>query len=550
MDAASERLTGCGWTLAIGTAAPEGGTKATGDFHAIYNGEDLGAPRKGILAVVASAAGAWEAAQVAVNGFAEGYYGAGETLSVGRAASQALASINAWLFRQSQTAAGHEMRTALSAVLFVNRRIDIVHAGACAVAVLRGGHLTPLTAERIGAPAGTALVGGEASLRIEHFEYDVEAGDRFLLLGAAAAANAGDLGLAATVADPQDLADRLVQALAQRDPRGASVMVVDVIAPAHLAYDDIAARFAELPLKKPPREGDLWDGFRIGPTINRGRYTLLKRARDEVENRDVVLKIPLASMLADQVFRAGFLREAWIGTSVHAAGVAKYIALPPERQTGLYLAMPYYRGVTLEQRLSRAPKVGLGEGIGIALKLCAAVAELGRHDIVHRDIKPDNVMLAADGTVVLLDLGLAYLTGLDDAGVDSTGGTTRYMAPELFSGVAANPRSEVFSLAVTIYRMFSGGRYPFGQRERTALSRLRPDLPAWLGKALQQGFAMDPKGRFADAGALAKALEDGLMRGDMRAGGQIGRFFTPLRGWQAAALFFAATTLFLLAARF
>jgi hypothetical protein len=539
-------LKGCGWRLVVGTVGPG---RASNDFQAVYNGEDLRVPRKGVVAVVATATGAWEAAQIAVNGFAEGYYGLGGTLSAGRAAAQALSSINTWLFRQSQDGAGgHEMQAALAAVLFVNRRIDIVQAGDCAVFVYHRGTLIPLTGDGVGGT--TPRVGAEAALRIEHYEYETEPGDRFVLLGSAAASYADKIGLAGALAGPtdaQDLAERLSAALRATGPGAdGAVTVVDVIEPAHLAYEDIAARFAALPLRKPPREGDLWDGFRIGRTVNRGRYTLLKRAYDEIEKRDVVLKIPLSSMLADQVFRAGFLREVWIGTAVDVPGVARYIALPPGRQSCLYLVIPFYRGETLEKRLKRLPKLSLGEGIGIALKLAAAVGELTRRDIIHRDIKPENVMLTAGGEAVLLDLGLAYLTGLDDGEADNAGGTTRYMAPELFSGVAANARTEVFSLSVTIYRMFSGGRFPFGQYERTPLRRLRPDLPAWLGGVLQRGLAMEPAERFPDADALSKALEAGLTGADMRPAGRLGRLIAPTRLWQAATAFFATATLLLL----
>lgn len=539
MGAAAE-LKGCGWRLAVGAVSPD---RASADFQAVYNGEDLQTPHKGVAIVAATAEGAWEAAQIAVNGFAEGYYGLGGTLSAARAAAQALTSINSWLFRQSKEAApGHEMQAALTAVLFVNRRIDILQAGKTgAVYVWRKGTLMPLGDT---GQANAPSVGAEASLRIEHFEFETEPGDRFVFLGARSAYTDETVlaGALAATADAQTLAERLAAAADGSDP--IAVTVADVIETAHLAYEDIAARFAGLPLRKPPREGDLWDGFRIGRTVSRGRYTLLKRAYDEIEKRDVVLKIPLASMLADQVFRAGFLREAWIGTAIDIPGVAKYIPLPAGRQSSLYLVMPFYRGETLETRLKRPPKAALGEGIGIALKLCAAVTELGRRDIIHRDIKPENVMLTVGGEVVLLDLGLAYLTGLDDAGIDNAGGTTRYMAPELFSGVAPNARSEVFSLAVCIYRMFAAGKFPFGQHETAPLERLRPDLPKWLGHVLQKGLAMEPADRFADAVSLSKAIEDGLIGGDIHIGGRLP--VSPIRLWQAATTFFAAVAALLL----
>jgi serine/threonine protein kinase len=176
--------------------------------------------------------------------------------------------------------------------------------------------------------------------------------------------------------------------------------------------------------------------------------------------------------------------------------------------------LPFYRGETLEERLSRQPPVGFAEGMSIALRLCEAVDDLDHLQVIHRDLKPENVVLPNEGGLRLIDLGLAYLPGLDDPTEDRLGGTTRYMAPELFRKSPPDARSEVFSLGVTIYRMFAGGRFPFGQWEKQPLSRSRPDLPRWLGKCLGQALAADPALRFANAASFAQALEVGLKEGN------------------------------------
>ncbi len=544
----AETLIGGGWSLAIGAASRHIGPSSP-DFYGIYSGEALGSPGRGVVAAVGTADGAWEAAQIAVNGFAEGYFGAGETLSPARAAARSLTSINSWLHSQSKGSRdGRGYLASVSAILFSGRRISILHVGDCRIYSCRNGEVHPLTPERFRS-GDKRLLGSDEALQIERIEADVQQGERFILLSASAAdcfAATANLTVLGQAGDPETTASRIDAFVAETFPKlAATVVVIDLLELPRLAYDDVSARFADLPIKKPPQEGNLLDGFRIGRTINRGRYTLLKRARDETDGADVVLKFPLPSMLTDQVFRAGFLREAWVGTTIRAECVARYLDIPRSRQTCLYLAMPLYKGETLEERLTRPPRVPLAEGCGIALKLCSAVTELAKHGIIHRDIKPENVMLVADGNVILLDLGLAYLTGVDDPEEDRLGGTTRYMAPEMFSGTPPNARSEVFSLGVTIYRMFARGKFPFGQGERTPLKRVRPDLPAWLGASLKKAIAANPDERFADAEALAATLHNGLVRGDMRPGG-IRLRLSPLRKWQLAAVIFALSTFYLL----
>ena len=167
--------------------------------------------------------------------------------------------------------------------------------------------------------------------------------------------------------------------------------------------------------------------------------------------------------------------------------------------------------------------------------------------MAHRDIKPENIFLVASGDLKLLDLGLAALPGLDDSGRDSLGGTTRYMAPELFRGATASPTSEVFSIGVTIYRMFSGGAFPFGRHERYPLARARRDLPEWLGRIIAKAIENDPAKRFADAGAMREALEHGLAHQDWH--GKPARSVDALTLWRALAAALALLCLALVLGR-
>jgi hypothetical protein len=571
MNESGDRLTGetstltaSGWTLRLGAASSSPQTSDHADIFAITSGEKFDRPARGILAAVARGVepsapegahrAANEAAHIALHLLMEGYFGAAATLSTSRAAALALTGANSWMFSQSRIDREHNMQAALAALLFTGRHVGILNVGDCRVYRVRGGQVTPLTDDHTrpsadGATTLTRSVGGDAELHIDYGEDIPEASDRYVILSRGAYAGAGQFAETLLApASPEAAAAALAPARHSGDAGAeAACLVIDVVRIPEANFDELSAAFQKLPLRGAPRDGDNWDGFVIKRTLYRSRYTTLKLAHDTVNDRDVVLKIPLPAMLHDQVFRAGFLREAWVGAAVHSPRIASYIDVPAERRSSLYLVLPYYRGETLEARLTRPPPMPYLEGIGLALKLCAAVQDLAAYQIVHRDLKPDNVLLLSGGEIKLIDLGMAYLPGVDEPDDDRLGGTTRYMAPELFRKVPADQCSEVFSLGVTIYRMFSGGAFPFGQREAVPLQRLRPDLPAWVGAILKKAIETDRGKRFQNAGEFASALEQGLNQANLRmpsthpavapAGGPR---ITPVRLWQVATLIFAA----------
>jgi hypothetical protein len=545
-----------GWVITPGFAAQSPSEQAS-SFYALYDGADLAAPQRGLTGVIAQAhaeagqpgTAARDAVQLAVHSFAEGYFGAQRTLSPRRAAAVSLISLNRWLAGQiNGDVARRPTPVSLSAILFEHRRIAIVQIGTCQIFRLRGHVLTPLIRPHLrlgegGRPA--RALGLEDDLALAFQEDDAEPGDIYLLLAGAGRPELVYAALSPLAALPFAGVDTLAaRVLAMLPGPGKSVMALRIETLPEAQEADASAHLADLPVRPPPKEGDVWDDFRIGRTLFRGRYTMLKAATDLITGHEVALKIPLKSMLQDEIFTAGFMREAWIGTTVRSACVAHYIDVPPGRRTSLYLVMPLYRGETLEARLNRPPHVTLPEGIGIALKLCEAVQDLGAIQVIHRDIKPDNVMLPeARGEVKLLDLGLAYLPGIDAADSVKPGGTIRYMAPELLRGSPASPRTEVYALGVTIYRMFSAGPFPFGQNEKLPLAKMRRDLPRWLGEALDSALAADPEARFADAAALARALQAGLAEGHEQPLPAPRRIVTPLRLWQAAAAILAGLCL-------
>ena len=213
-----------------------------------------------------------------------------------------------------------------------------------------------------------------------------------------------------------------------------TALVLDVVALPTAGSADISAAIMRLPIIPVPVVGETIDGFVLKALISDGRYSRLFGAEDEIEGGTVALKFPKPQVATVEAYHAAFVREAWVGARVHSPWVGRVIELPPGRQTCLYTVMPLYQGELLETRLSRSPAFGLEEGRNIAVKLARAVAALHRAGIIHRDIKPDNVILEGGGSLKLIDLGVVRVPGLEEFPPENIPGTAAYMAPEMFDG--------------------------------------------------------------------------------------------------------------------
>jgi serine/threonine protein kinase len=215
--------------------------------------------------------------------------------------------------------------------------------------------------------------------------------------------------------------------------------------------------------------------------------------------------------------------------------------------------MPLYQGELLESRIARRPAIGLEEGRNIAIKLARGVAALHRVGVVHRDIKPDNVILESEGSLKLIDFGVVRVLGLEDSRPEDIPGTPAYMAPEMFDGEPGNEATDIYALGVTIFRAFAG-EYPYGnidatsppRRDRpTQLSVLRPDLPAWVQAVLSRAVAADPAERFRDMTEFAIEMEAGPSRAPPVAVQRPRTLYerNPVRFWQGVAALLACALL-------
>jgi serine/threonine protein phosphatase PrpC len=552
-----------GVKVSVGFVSETGPRKRNEDFAGAVFGPELPEPRRDLVAAIAdgigSTKGGREAAEIAVRGFLDGFCDLPETMEVRRAAAIVLNALNGWIHSQGARDPGLSgMGCTFTALVLRGRIAHVLHVGDTRAYRLSRDRLSLLTTDHV-RQGGTGrsniltrALGVETEVRLDYTTQPVAPHDRFLLCSDGVH---GSLALEAIAGimrervSSEDTARALVAAaLDAGSADNCTALVLDVVGLETADATDIGAGIAQLPLVPVPQGGETVDGFVLKVLLSDGRYTRLFGAEDEIEGGEVALKFPKPLVASVDTYRTAFVREAWVGARVSSPWLGHVIELPPGRQTSLYTVMPLYQGELLETRLTRRPGLGLEEGRNIAIKLARAAAALHRAGIIHRDIKPDNVILEAGGSLKLIDFGVVRIPGLEEAPPEDIPGTAAYMAPEMFEGEAGNEATDMYALGVTLFRAFSG-EYPYGNPDAvspprrlrpTPLSALRPDLPAWLQAALSRAIAKDPAERFRDMAEFALEMEAGPARAPLA----VPRPQTlyernPLRFWQGIAALLA-----------
>ena len=560
-----------GVKASVGFASDPGPRKRNEDFAGAVFGSELSEPRGDVVAAIAdgigSANGGRIAAETAVRGFLDGFCDLPETMEVRRAAARVLDALNGWIYSQAHQApdlAG--MGCTFTSLVLRGRMAHVVHVGDTRAYRLSGDRLICLTTDHVreGGPRKSSILyralGVETEVRLDYANQPLARHDRFLLCTDGIHAFLTSDTIADVLRERSasaDTARALVGAALQSGSSdNCTALVVDVVDLPSAQSADIGTAMKQLPLIPVPLGGETIDGFALKVLVSDGRYSRLFGAVDEIEGGEVVLKFPKPEVAATAGYRAAFVHEAWVGARVDSPWVGRIIELPSGRQSCLYTAMPLYHGELLETRITRRPSMSLEEGRNIAIKLARGAAALHRAGIIHRDIKPDNVILEHDKSLKLLDLGVVRILGFEDSLPENIPGTPGYMAPEMFAGEPGNEATDVYALGVTMFRAFTG-EFPYGNPDATGaprrdrpklLSALRPDLPAWLEATLARSIAMDPAERLRDMGEFATEMEAGPSGAPVA----IRRPRTlyeraPLRVWQGiAALLALALALLLL----
>jgi len=299
------------------------------------------------------------------------------------------------------------------------------------------------------------------------------------------------------------------------------------------------------------------DGWRIERELHASHRSHVYLATDVASGERVALKIPSTELAADPEALDRFLMEEWIARRVRNPHVLQARGIDRPRSQ-LYVVMEYVEGRSLAQWLRDHPRPDLETVRGLVEQVARGLQALHRLEMLHLDLRPENILVDGHGTARIIDFGSVRVAGLaEGAGsgrAELVAGTLQYTAPECLLGEPGSEQADLFSLGVIAYQLLAG-RLPHGAaaaslRDRAGLARLRyasvldarPDLPAWLDLALERAVDPLPHKRYA---ALSEFVHDlrhppaqWLAR---RRPALVERH--PVRFWQAVALLFALAAL-------
>ncbi len=259
--------------------------------------------------------------------------------------------------------------------------------------------------------------------------------------------------------------------------------------------------------------------YQVLERVGKGGMGVLYRGVDPVLDREVAIKVMLVDFSEDtEQMRPRFYREAQAAAKLQHSNIVTIFEFAEDNNTP-YIVMEFLSGTPLDARMASPIPLTLDDKVNIVAQLCSALNYAHGQGVVHRDIKPANLFILPDGTVKLLDFGVAKLTTSTLTRQGDVLGSVSYMSPEQVSGSESiDGRSDIFSVGVMLFEMLAG-RKPFKGETPTAtivqilredppaLDKLVPGIPPRLVAAVNRALAKEPGDRFPTAGEFGKELQ-------------------------------------------
>ena len=518
---------------------------------------------KGLAAVIAdgvsTAISAREASHVCVNNFLSDYFATPETWTVKKSAHTILTALNRWLYGSGHSMYGTSrgLVSTLSALILKSTSAYIFHIGDSRIYLYRNGSLEPLTRDhrtRISNEREylSRAMGVELEIEIDYHSLTVEAGDLFFLCTDGVYEFVDEAHITQAIVQStnlETLSQEIVDlALEKGSNDNISCLFLSVDALPLLDEDSFYRELTTLPFPPPLSPGMQLDGYHIVREVHASKRSQVYLVSDEESSKNFIMKTPSLNFEDDPLYIDLFLHEEWIGRRINNPHVMQVMA-PRRQRTALYTITEYIEGDTLRQWIDRNPNPALHTVLGIADQLIQGLRTFQRMEMIHQDLKPENIMIDRFGTLKIIDFGSTKVAGLAElvSPLDREAllGTESYTAPEYLAGQITSFRSDIYSLGTIIYEMLSG-QLPYGEAltrhnlnrlEYRPLHRTNPSIPVWLDGALAKAVQKNPDLRYNSLSEFQQDLKTPNKKfTQAHAKPLIER--NPLLFWQSAALLF------------
>jgi serine/threonine protein phosphatase PrpC len=483
------------------------------------------------------------AAETAVKSFLNDYFATSEAWSVQTSAQCVISATNSWMHAQNM--AGRRSLTdeerdgglicTFSALVLKSRTAHLFHVGDSRIARLQGRSFEVLTeAHRIDLGGGESYLaralGANRHVEIDYLRVGLEPEDLFILTSDGVHEYLGDAEIAALIAGQDDL-EAAAQAIADAaldagSPDNLTVQLVRVASLPDGGIAELLANDAGLPPAPMLEPGMIFEGHAILRVLHSGSRSHVYLARDlsgdGADEAMVAIKVPATDHAGDDAQMQALMLEEWIARRVSNPHV---LNAPPVRAARrfAYVVTHYVEGEPLDQwmRDHRNPDLALFRDV--MKQIASGLQALHRREILHRDLRPGNILVDAFGIVRIIDFGSAQVAGLDEVRPPlieaAHAGTMQYGAPELYLGHEATRRSDIYSLGVIAYQMLTGA-LPYGPRVAAANSPaaqrklryvpardLNWDVPEWLDAAIAKAVKIDPAERYEELSEFVYDIE-------------------------------------------
>lgn len=518
--------------ISLGQYSDKGRKEINQDFHGIFIPKEPQLSSKGIAIALADGISSSDVSQIAsetaVTSFLEDYFCTSEAWSVKKSAQRVLMATNSWLHSQTQQSQYRYEKDkgyvcTLSAMVIKSTTAHIFHLGDSRIYRLRADTLEQLTHDhRVWISQEKSYLsrslGINPNLEIDYDALQVDKGDIFFLATDGVYEYTNTQFIIGAIHEYKNDLDKAAKAIADEayrlgstDNLTAQIIRVDEL-PGQ-AVDEIYQQLTELPFPPILEARAIFDGYKIVREVHASSRSHVYLAVDGDTNAQVIIKIPSIDLRGDPAYLEGFLMEEWIARRINSPYVLKP-CLQTRKRNYLYIVTEFIDGQTLTQWMIDNPKRDLETVRGIVEQIGKGLRAFHRLEMLHQDLRPENIMIDSTGTVKIIDFGSTKVAGIMEitTSVERNNllGTAQYTAPEYFLGENGSSLSDIFSLGVITYQMLTS-KLPYGaevaklktkaaQKKLNYNSALDTDrsIPVWVDEALRKAVHPIPSRRYAD----------------------------------------------------